>query len=74
VGTPGLRGLGHLVLREEDRTLIIAGSTSVDEFAVLAESLETLPLRDTENPEEDSDTDSEADANPDEDVDEDADA
>ncbi|WP_017580597.1 DUF4245 domain-containing protein [Nocardiopsis valliformis] len=61
---------GALVLREEDRTLIIAGSTSVDEFAVLAESLKTFPLRDTE----DSDEESEADANPDEDTDADTDA
>lgn len=61
---------GALVLREEDRTLIIAGSTSVDEFAVLAESLETFPRRDTE----DSAEGSEADATSDEDTDADADA
>ncbi|GAA1456291.1 DUF4245 domain-containing protein [Nocardiopsis exhalans] len=69
---------GALVLREEDRTLIIAGSTSVDEFAVLAESLETFPLRDTEDSEEDSDESSaeepESDANPDEDAAPDPDA
>lgn len=48
-------GWGALVLREEGRTVVIAGSTSVDEFAVLAESLETFPVRDTEDPAEDSD-------------------
>ncbi len=34
---------GALVLREEDRTVLIAGSADVDEFAVLAEHLETFP-------------------------------
>lgn len=48
---------GALVLREEDRTLIIAGSTSVDEFAVLAEHLETFPVPDAGEPDEGSDED-----------------
>lgn len=65
---------GALVLRGEDRTLIIAGSTSVDEFAVLAESLETFPLRETEDSDESSDEESESDVNPDEDTDADPDA
>ncbi|MGW5879218.1 DUF4245 domain-containing protein [Nocardiopsis terrae] len=43
---------GALVLREEDRTLVISGSTSVDEFAVLAEHLETFPAREAEEAEE----------------------
>lgn len=44
---------GALVQREDDRTLIISGSTSLDEFAVLAEHLETIPaLEDTESSED----------------------
>ena len=43
-----------IVLREEDRTLVISGSTTLDEFAVLAEHLETLPVQDAEDADEDS--------------------
>lgn len=35
---------GALVQRGDDRTLIISGSTSLDEFAVLAEHMETYPV------------------------------
>ncbi|WP_017605648.1 DUF4245 domain-containing protein [Nocardiopsis alkaliphila] len=35
---------GAIVQRGDDRTLIISGSTSLDEFAVLAAHLETLPV------------------------------
>ncbi|GAB3687279.1 DUF4245 domain-containing protein [Nocardiopsis oceani] len=43
-----------IVLREEDRTLVISGSTTLDEFAVLAEHLETLPVQDTEDADEEA--------------------
>ncbi|GAB3736946.1 DUF4245 domain-containing protein [Nocardiopsis nanhaiensis] len=43
-----------IVLREEDRTLVVSGSTTLDEFAVLAGHLETLPVQDAEDADEDS--------------------
>ncbi|WP_017589414.1 DUF4245 domain-containing protein [Nocardiopsis ganjiahuensis] len=48
---------GALVLREEDRTVVIAGSTTVDEFAVLAEHLETFPVPEGADEEESEDSD-----------------
>ena len=48
---------GAIVQRGEDRTLIISGSTSLDEFAVLAENLETFPVpEDAEDTAEDEET------------------
>ncbi len=57
---------GALVLREEGRTLVVAGSAGVDEFAELAEHLETFPVPEPEaagdgdeaEPSEAADTDS----------------
>ncbi|MEU3016558.1 MULTISPECIES: DUF4245 domain-containing protein [unclassified Nocardiopsis] len=40
---------GALVLREEGRTVVIAGSAGVDEFAELAEHLETFPVPEPED-------------------------
>ncbi|MBQ1083528.1 MULTISPECIES: DUF4245 domain-containing protein [unclassified Nocardiopsis] len=43
---------GALVLRGQDRTLVVAGSAGVDEFAELAEHLETFPVPDPEDTED----------------------
>lgn len=40
---------GALVLSDDERTLVISGSTSVDEFAILAEHLESFPVPEGED-------------------------